>query len=179
MIILGLDPGTNRTGYGLIEKNKRLSADSRGLSNKGRDPAAVKRGLRLITYGVIEIKKSDYSRLKILGEKISAIIKKYKPDIAAVEKLYFSKNKKTALSVAEARGVIIFAASKAGIPILEFSPNEVKAAVAGYGKSDKKTVEKFTAITLGVPEIRGSDDASDALAIAIRASFERGIDPHT
>lgn len=154
MIILGLDPGTNRIGYGLIEKDKKL---------------------KLIDYGVIEIKETDYSRLEILEKKLSAIIKKYKPDAAAIEKLYFSKNKKTAISVAEARGVILLAISRKKIPIFEYGPNEVKAAVAGNGKSDKKTVERFTAMSLGIDKIKGYDDASDALAIAIRASFERKI----
>jgi len=93
--------------------------------------------------------------------------------VFGVEKVYFSKNKKTALSVAEARGVILYTARKLGVPVLEFTPTDVKSVVAGDGKSDKASLAKIVGITLGEKNIDGPDDVSDALAIAIRASFER------
>ena len=155
MIILGIDPGTTRIGYGLIEK---------------------KNGLRLITYGVIEPKGvSQVERLLTLSRELRKIIKKHKPTVAGIEKLYFSKNQKTALSVAEARGVITLVVAEEGIPVLEFGPNEIKSAVTGYGGSDKEAVRKIVALSLGVRTIEGMDDASDALAIAIRTSFEKRL----
>ena len=153
--ILGVDPGTMRIGYGVInKKGSRLEA---------------------LTYGVIEPTKGS-GRFKSIDEELNKLIKKYKPDVAAVEKIFFSKNKKTAIAVAEARGVILFILEKNGIKTLEFSPNEIKAALTGSGISDKKVVSEYTAFALGLKKISGYDDASDALAVAVRASFERGVD---
>ena len=153
--ILGIDPGTMRIGYGVISKSgSRLEA---------------------LTYGVIEPVGGN-GRFKDIGKELNGLIKKYKPDVAAVEKIFFSKNKRTAMAVAEARGVILFILEQHGIKTLEFSPNEIKAAVTGSGMSDKKVVSEFTALTLGLKKISGYDDASDALAVAVRAAFERGVD---
>ena len=153
MIILGIDPGTVRVGYGLIKKDK---------------------GLTMIACGIIgDASKDRVDRLAHIGIAIRELIAKYKPDLIGVEKVYFSKNKKTAMDVAEARGVILFAAREADVPVLEFSPSDVKRVVAGDGRSDKKNLARIVELTLGEKKIDGPDDISDALAIAIRASFEK------
>ena len=153
MVFLGIDPGTVRLGYGCIKK---------GVS------------LELVSYGVIgDASKNHIDRLSYLGGEVRKLIKKYKPDVLGIEQVYFSKNKKTALSIAEARGVVLFVASSLGVPVLEFSPSDIKRVVAGDGRCDKKALTKIVAMTLGEKEIKGHDDASDALAIAIRASFEK------
>ncbi len=153
-VFLGLDPGTTRIGFGLIKKER------------GK--------LSLIKCGVIEIKdKETGGRLAVLETQLSQIIKTDRPTVAGVEKLYFAKNKKTALGVAEARGVILLCLSKARVPILEFDPTDVKRTVAGDGHCDKRVLAKIVMLTLGIKSIPGPDDVSDALAIAIRASFER------
>ncbi len=154
IIFLGLDPGTTRIGYGLIKKTG------------GK--------LSLIDCGAIEIKKPSVGeRLVFLENQLAQIVKTHRPNIAGVEKLYFAKNKKTALGVAEARGVMLLCLSQLKVPMLEFDPTDVKRAVAGDGHCDKKTMARMVAITLGEKSLPGPDDASDALAIAIRASFER------
>jgi len=151
MIILGIDPGTARVGYGVIKKEggKVLFLDA----------------------GILKIKKQEgqhiFLQIKIGLEQI---IKKWRPEILAVEKVYFSKNQKTAMSVAEARGVIILTGLEAGLKVKEFSPNEVKAGITGYGHADKQGVAKMVNLALETPRLKVIDDASDALAIAIFAA---------
>ena len=153
MKILGIDPGTVRVGYGIIEKRGRA--------------------LKTIDCGIIGDKdKSAIERLAYIGTEIRALIKKHKPDLMGVERIYFSKNKKTAISVAEARGVIVFVAKSMGVPIMEFTPSDIKSVVAGDRRCDKESLRRMVAITLGEKKIDGPDDISDALAIAIRASFD-------
>lgn len=153
MIILGIDPGTVRVGYGCIEKSGGLSMIACGL--------------------VGDDTKDHIDRLVYIGEEVKKLIDKYKPDLMGIEKVYFSKNKKTAFAVSEARGVILFVAKQMNVPILEFTPSDVKRVVAGDGRADKKSLTRIVAMTLGEKHIGGPDDVSDALAIAIRASFER------
>lgn len=157
MIILGIDPGTTRMGYGVI-KSERSS--------------------KLIACGILgnETVGSQKERLGIINKELEKIILKYKPDMISIEKLFFSKNKKTALSVAEARGVVLAVSDRANIPTLEFGPSDIKRVVAGDGRCDKRTLARIVALTLGVESIPGPDDVSDALAVAIRASFEPNID---
>ena len=147
MKILGVDPGTNRIGYGLI----------------------TDRPLKMIDYGVLEIKDSSRKKFLTLAERFTKLLDKLKPDLAAVEKIYFAKNQKTAMEVAQARGIIIYLLLKKKIAIAEYGPQEVKSAVTGYGLADKKAVAKLTAKILQIDQLRGHDDASDALAIAITA----------
>ena len=152
MKILGIDPGTTRIGYGLIEKN---------------------RGIKLITCGLIngeDRKKGD--RLLYLEKEIQALITTHKPDLVCLEKLFFSKNKKTASSVSEARGVILLVLQKNNMEFMEFSPSEVKSIIAGNGRADKKDVLRAVVWTLGVKNIPGPDDVSDALAIALMGAFD-------
>jgi crossover junction endodeoxyribonuclease RuvC len=149
LIILGIDPGTARTGLGIIEK-------------KGSS-------LKVVSYGLIESDKErpQAERLEVVFVEVRRAIKKHKPDVAAVEKLFFSKNAKTAMSVGEARGVILLCAQLAGIEIREYSPMEVKLALTGYGMADKNQVLQMTKAILGLKETPRPDDVADALAIAV------------
>lgn len=152
MTILGIDPGTKRIGYGVIEKH-------------GSALHLVDAGLLAVLGG-----ENEHSNIK---RAIDLLIKKYKPDSAGVERLYFSKNQKTALQVSEARGLIVLSLQEHKVPYYEFSPNEIKANVAGSGNADKKTVLKMVRIILNEPRLDVIDDASDALAIAIMASSRK------
>ena len=156
MRILGIDPGTKRIGYGLIQ----------GV----RQP-------KLLTYGVIEVKSIDEAAALLeLSDKFSALLQELKPELAGVERVYFSKNQKTAIPVSQARGVIMVALLGRGVRVREWRPVEVKQAITNYGFADKKAVAKMVARILGVESFTGYDDATDALAIAIATAFrETGI----
>ena len=149
-IICGIDPGTAIIGFGF------LNSDDGG-------------SLNVIEYGVIKTDKHDSPsrRLKILHDELSALIKIHNPDMAAIEKLYFQQNTTTALAVGQARGVILLAFEDAGIPIYEYSPNEVKQAITGYGFADKNQMQEMTRVLLQLDKRPTPDDAADALAIAI------------
>ena len=166
MIILGIDPGSTRIGYGIINSGKELS---------------------LIAYGVIETnrKKSSASLSEQRsGNKLAQLLIKsstalrelmnlYQPDKVGIEKLFFTKNVKTGIEVAQARGALINEIARYNIPIEEFTPSEIKLAVTGYGNADKKSVAKIVYKILRTEPIKGHDDASDALAVAITASQKR------
>jgi crossover junction endodeoxyribonuclease RuvC len=157
MKILGIDPGSTRVGYGFIKK---------GAGNS----------VTLLDYGIIENKAETLvEKMVAVGVGVEKILKKFSPTLVAVEKLYFSKNQKTALEVAHARGVILFVIRKTGIPTLELGPGEIKAAVTGYGNADKQAVAKMTKLILNIEKIVGPDDVSDALAVAIAAASLTGI----
>jgi len=149
MIILGIDPGTAITGFGLIEKNK---------SN-----------LKLLKYGCIKtsVDLSTAERLVVLNKELEKLLKKHKPGAIAVEDIFFFKNLKTAIKVSQARGVILFTAANLNIPIYEYTPLQVKQAVTTYGRAEKIQVQKMVKILLNLKEIPKPDDAADALAIAI------------
>jgi len=149
MIILGIDPGTATTGYGIIDYKKKKSV--------------------CLDYGVIQTspKLNPGERLKQLNFDLEQIIKKYKPEMAAVESLFFFKNLKTAMPVSQARGVIVFTLAKKNVPMLEFTPQQAKTAVTGYGKATKDQVQKMVKNLLNLDEIPKPDDAADALAIAV------------
>jgi crossover junction endodeoxyribonuclease RuvC len=149
-LALGIDPGIATTGYGLVR-----------LTREGE--------LVAVSFGIISTRKdtSAPARLEILFDQLKALLKKYKPDTAAVEKLFFQSNVKTALSVGQARGVIMLCLQKAGIEPFEYTPNEVKQAVAGYGGADKRQVQDMVRALLQLDSIPKPDDAADALAIAI------------
>ncbi|MCK4554417.1 crossover junction endodeoxyribonuclease RuvC [Candidatus Parcubacteria bacterium] len=151
--ILGIDPGIADTGYGIIQKDK--SGD-----------------LFCFDYGSIKTKaKTEMaSRLEIINKELSRIIKKYKPNLIAVEQLFFCKNVKTALAVGQARGVVMLTARQNRIPTVEFTPLQVKQAVAAYGQASKLQVQKMVKLLLNLPELPKPDDAADALAIAICAA---------
>jgi crossover junction endodeoxyribonuclease RuvC len=149
-LALGIDPGTATTGYGLV----RLTQDG---------------SLVAVTYGVFLTPKeaSAPARLEMLYNELRDVLDEYKPETAAVEKLFFSRNVTTALAVGQARGVVMLCLQQAGIEPFEYTPNEVKQAVAGYGSAQKKQVQEMVRALLLLSEIPKPDDAADALAIAI------------
>jgi crossover junction endodeoxyribonuclease RuvC len=149
-LILGLDPGTATTGYGLVDETP------------GGD-------LQAIDYGTIQTPASltDSERLVILHQRVKEIILLHRPQGCAVEKLFFQKNVRTAIVVGQARGVILLAGAQAGLSIGEYTPSEVKLAVTGYGNADKQQVQEMVKVLLQLDEIPRPDDAADALAIAI------------
>jgi crossover junction endodeoxyribonuclease RuvC len=149
-LALGIDPGTATTGYGLV----RLAQDG---------------GLVAVKYGVFLTPKesSPPARLEMLYDQLRGLLNEYKPETAAVEKLFFSRNVTTALAVGQARGVVMLCLQQSGIEAFEYTPNEVKQAVAGYGSAQKKQVQEMVRALLLLSEIPKPDDAADALAIAI------------
>ena len=156
MISLGIDPGSRRVGYGVVEKKKDNS-------------------LRFVAAGILKIQGTDdIAALAETKKDITEIIKKYRPDTLGIEKLFFAKNQRTAMAVAQARGVLVLAAAEAGVPIREYTPNEIKLGVTGYGLADKKAVLKMVRLLLGKNDLKVIDDASDALAGAIMAVNDRG-----
>ena len=158
MIILGIDPGLATLGYGVIEKDERGN-------------------FRAIDCGVVLTPKEEGLpvRLAILEEGIRKILDKYHPDEVAMEELFFSKNITTGIAVAHARGVIMLACQKAGLPCYEFKPPQVKQAVVGYGNAEKKQVMLMTKMLLNLKEIPRPDDAADGLALAICCAHSLGM----
>ncbi|MFA6106054.1 MAG: crossover junction endodeoxyribonuclease RuvC [Patescibacteria group bacterium] len=154
-IILGIDPGIADTGWGVIRREDNNLAC--------RDYGSIK------THAKMELA----GRLWIIHEELGKIMKKYRPDLVAVEQLFFCKNVKTALIVGQARGVILLTAKEHGLPLTEFTPLQVKQAVSSYGAASKMQVQKMVKLILNLKEIPQPDDAADALAIAICASNSR------
>lgn len=152
MRILGIDPGFGRVGWGIIEQVK------------GND-------WKPVAYGCIETNPKDVfaDRLKMIRSAVLRVIATYKPTRLGIEELFFTKNVTTGIDVAQARGVIILSAAEAGLNIDEFTPNEVKQATAGYGKANKEQMQKIVAVLLKLKDPIKSDDAADALAVAITA----------
>jgi len=148
MIILGIDPGTAIIGYGVINSNRKLE---------------------LIDYGCIKTSAdlSTADRLVILNKELEKLLKKYKPDAVAVEDIFFFKNLKTAIKVSQARGVILLTIAHLKIPIYEFTPLQIKQAVACYGRAEKVQVQRMVKTLLNLKDIPKPDDAADALAVAI------------
>lgn len=152
---MGVDPGVGRTGWGIVE------SEGSKLKAKG--------------FGCIETDKSLSleDRLCVIFDRLFEVIKKETPDEAAVEELFFSTNVKTAMSVGQARGVILLALAKAKVPIFEYTPMQVKLAVAGYGAAEKAQVEKMMISTLRLSQKPKLDDISDALSVAVSHAFSR------
>jgi crossover junction endodeoxyribonuclease RuvC len=149
-LALGIDPGIATTGYGVI----RLLDDG---------------GLQAVTFGVL-VTPPDLpvqERLLLLYGDLRQLLSENHPDTCAVEKLFFQRNVSTAIAVGEARGVIMLALAEARVPVAEYTPNEVKQAVAGYGSAQKRQVQEMVRTLLGLPDIPRPDDAADALAVAI------------
>jgi crossover junction endodeoxyribonuclease RuvC len=125
-----------------------------------------------LAYGVIETPKTEEfaDRLKYIHQELTKLIKEYQPDLVAIEDLFFYKNVKTAIKVGQARGVIILTAVLAQVPMVEFTPLQVKQAISSYGRADKKQVQQMVKTFLGLKNIPQPDDAADALAVAICAA---------
>jgi crossover junction endodeoxyribonuclease RuvC len=152
MIILGIDPGTATTGFGIVKTHNNNQT--------------------IVDFGVISTDKklSDAQRLKILGDDLAELIKKFKPDAVGIEKLFFTTNQKTVMTVSQARGVALYLAQTYNLPIFEFTPLQVKNFICGYGKADKKQVQFVIKKIFSLKQTPKPDDAADALAIALCAS---------
>lgn len=149
MKALGIDPGTATTGYGILDE----TGDT----------------VKVIDYGCIKTSKNEPSqkRLEKICKDLKKIISKHKPNCVVVERLFFGNNAKTAMSVGQARGVILLAASQSGVDIAEYTPMEVKMAITGYGRADKKQVQQMVKRLLKLKVMPKPDDAADALAVAL------------
>ncbi len=149
MKILGIDPGTATTGWAVVEE-------------KNKNP-------RLVACGCVNTSKinSDAERLVEIGNDLATLMKKYKPDEAAIEDLFFFKNLKTAITVAQARGVILYEIKKNKIPLFAYTPLQVKQALTGYGRAEKKQIQIMVKNILKLQCAPKPDDAADAVAIAI------------
>jgi len=149
MRILGIDPGTGILGFGIIEAG-------------GPKPV-------LVDAGVIRtpVHEDDAVRLQTIYEELTDIIIQTKPAIMSVEKLFFARNVTTAMTVAQARGVVLLCGQQAGLALFEYTPMQIKQAITGYGKADKKQMQEMVRILLGLKEIPRPDDAADALAAAL------------
>ena len=166
MKILGIDPGVATTGWGVIEQVKSPASTRGRLSTRGGQKLKVKSCGCILT----SKKCSQAERLLLIAKEIQKIIKMHQPDIVAIEKLFFSKNLKTAMAVSEARGAILTACASKGLPIYEFTPLEVKMAITGYGRAEKKQIQKMVKTILGLKDQPKQDDLADALACAICCS---------
>lgn len=149
MRILGIDPGTGILGFGVIQADGRRA--------------------QLIDAGVIRtpVKEDDAIRLETIFDELTEIIKTTKPDTVSVEKLFFAQNVTTAITVAQARGVVLLCARQAGLPIFEYTPLQIKQSVTGYGRADKKQIQEMVRVLLNLQEVPKPDDAADALAAAL------------
>lgn len=149
MLVLGIDPGTATTGFGVVE--------ARGSR------------LRAVDYGIISTPAGmDMpDRLCLIHKGLSQIIDQYQPQVAAVEQIFYHRNAKTVITVAQSRGVILYTAASGGIQVCEYTPLQVKQSVVGYGQAEKRQVQLMVQRILALKEIPKPDDAADALAIAI------------
>jgi len=155
MIIIGIDPGSRRVGYGLIKKEGHR--------------------LVFVDAGLLYLKaKGEGNALTQIRSELKELLRRHQPQIAGVEKIYFVRNQKTAVDVGQTRGVIMLTLAEAGLEPREFGPSEVKSLISGYGRADKNAVAKIMRMILGLPaDLRLIDDAWDALAIAYCASCAR------
>lgn len=157
MRILGIDPGTGILGFGVIDviAGKPVMVDA----------------------GVIRtpVHEDDSVRLYTIYEELTTIITDTKPDQMAVEKLFFARNVTTAITVAQARGVVLLAGKQSGLTLFEYTPLEIKMAITGYGKADKKQVQEMVRLHLGLTEVPKPDDCADALAAALTCAQSRKL----
>jgi|SRR3989344_772386 len=153
MRILGIDPGYGRLGWGLID------------------------GETYVACGCLETKKnlSEEKRLGLLFDQLKQLIAAHKPGAVAVEKIFFFKNHLTVIGVAQSRGVALLAAAQVNLPVFSYSPLQVKMAVSGYGRADKAQVQAMVKAILKLKALPQSDDAADALAVALTHSFSRKL----
>jgi crossover junction endodeoxyribonuclease RuvC len=159
MIILGIDPGTATTGFGIIKKVPRQN------------------DFEVLDFGVIATPKTDSEarRLEIIAEDLTAIIKQFKPERIGIEKLFFTNNQKTAMAVSQARGVALLVCQQAKLKIFEFTPLQVKSYLCGNGQADKRQVQFMVKQTFKLDRLPKPDDAADALAIALCAALATKI----
>ena len=148
MRIIGIDPGTALLGFGVIDTPD--------------EPV-------LVDFGVVETTADTTmpARLRGLHEAVQELLETYHPDVMAIEQLFFARNVTTAITVGQARGVALLAAAQADVPVVEYTPSQIKHAIAGYGKADKQQMQEMVRILLGLEHVPHPDDAADALAVAI------------
>lgn len=153
MRILGIDPGTGILGFGVVDVAKGKAT--------------------LVDAGVIRtpVKQDDAVRLQTIYEELTGIIAETKPEAMSVEKLFFARNVTTAMTVAQARGVVLLCGMQAGLTIHEYTPMQIKQALTGYGRAEKKQIQEMVRVILQLKEIPRPDDAADALAAAITHSM--------
>lgn len=150
MRIVGIDPGTGILGFGVIE------------TNNSHD-------LKLIDAGVIKtpVKQPDDKRLEVIYNELTDIIKETRPKVMVVERLFFAKNVTTAMSVSQARGIVLLTGRQAGLTIYEYTPLQIKQSLTGYGRAEKKQIQEMVKVLLSLKDIPQPDDCADALAAAI------------
>ena len=151
MKIISIDPGYEKIGIAILEKEKSGKKESLIFSECFKTKSSL----------------PEYERLKLIGERVEEIIEKYKPEVLAIEKLFFNNNQKTAMLVAEARGVIIYQASVKNIEIAEYTPLQIKIAITGYGRGDKKQVIFMVEKLIEVKKEIKEDDEYDAIAVGL------------
>lgn len=149
MRVFGIDPGTALCGYGVVEEEEE--------------------GLRLLACGVISTGPSLplAERLCVIHERLCVLMAQYRPQAVAVEELFFTKNVRTAFAVGQARGVALLTAAQAGLTVYEYTPQQVKAAITGYGSAPKEQVQEMVRLVLGLDKVPHPDDAADAVAVAV------------
>lgn len=150
--IIGIDPGTGRLGFGVIDADARTS--------------------KLVDAGVIITSKleSDSARLKVIYDDLNEIIEQHRPTVISVEKLFFAQNVTTAMTVSQARGVVLLLAALHDMELMEFTPLQIKQSLTGYGRADKKQIQEMVRVHLGLQEHPQPDDCADALAAALLAA---------
>lgn len=151
-MILGIDPGTHRTGFAIVDPRM------------GR--------LKAVTYGVITTHPSEPpgTRLVTIYERVRDLVAEYRPERAGIERLFLGANSPSAVSVGQARGVVLLALTQAGVEVGEYTPSQVKTAIVGYGRAEKAQVQSMVQVLFGLDRIPRPDDAADALAVAVCAS---------
>lgn len=148
MFVLGIDPGLTRTGYGLVRRGRGMEAVAAGVIRTDPDQPMA-------------------ARLVELERDLAAVIAEHRPDVAAIERIFTNRNRQTAIAVGRASGVAMLTAARVGLEVAEYSPTEVKLAVAGDGAADKRAVASMVARRLALPTVAGPADVTDALAIAM------------
>ncbi len=158
-VTIGFDPGTAILGFGVV---------------RGDDDVA------LVEYGAIETEagRAMPDRLVTIYDAVTRLIAEHDPDEVAVEQLFFARNVTTAIAVGQARGVVLLAAAQQGVPVAEYSPSEIKNAIVGYGKADKRQMQEMVRIMLGLESVPQPDDAADALAVALCHAQTRQFTSH-
>ena len=149
VIVLGIDPGTAATGYGIVERSGSK--------------------LRALDYGCLETTPAHELavRLMVIHRSVAQLIEMHRPQMVGVERLFFNRNVQTAFAVGQARGVVLLAAAQAGVPVFEYGPHEVKMAVTGYGRADKRQVQRMVQMVLGMAQLPRPDDAASLLVTAL------------
>lgn len=158
MRILGIDPGTGILGFGIVD------IDAKGKAS-------------LVDAGVIRtpVKSPDSDRLNTIYDELHEIITELKPQVMSVEKLFFAQNVTTAMSVAQARGVVLLCGKQHKLELHEYTPLQIKQSLTGYGRADKKQIQEMVRVILGLKEIPKPDDCADALAAALTHSMQRRV----